>query len=64
MKTFPVCHDFAETGIQPCGKASYGSNCLSNADYESSDISGTILFLRYIFKITDEELDAILGDSE
>lgn len=64
MRPFRVCHDFEEIGDNSCGKASYGLNCLSDADYESSDISGTILFLRYIFKITDEELDVNVGLDE
>lgn len=64
MQSFRVCHDFEETGNKPCGKATYGSNCLSNADYESSDISGTITFLMFIFEITYKEIDAILGDRE
>lgn len=56
-KTFRVCHDFEETGNKPCGKAEYGINCLSNADYESTDILGAILILKKIHNITEEDLE-------
>ena len=53
---FPTCHDFEETGNKPCGKATYGKNCLSNADYESTDILGAIIILKIVHNITEEDL--------
>ena len=55
-ESFGVCHDFEETGNKPCEKASYGTTCLANYDYESSDITGAIVFLKHFFNITEDDL--------
>lgn len=51
-----VCHDFADTGDNSCGKADYGKNYLSEEDYECSDITGATEFLKYVFQITEKEI--------
>lgn len=44
------------SGVKKCG-SSYGDSFISEYDYETTDISGAIVWIKHFFNITEEELN-------